>query len=145
MTKRSEQRKARLPDSRRRALREDRRLAPPQLGDNCADRALFVVSHFAGNERLQQRELGLARCAAADMRRDVGALDRRQRAVGVTAENIECRTIGTRAKRLRQDFRFHFLMAALNLRRALTMYAFAPLALVRPSCAVIASSRISCP
>ena len=66
-----------------------------------------------------------------------------ERAVGVASQLFNRQALVARRQRRSQDFIFHRFTAAVSFRLALTMYALAPLVLVKPSAAVIASSRIS--
>src|SRR6185503_7018664 len=68
-----------------------------------------------------------------------------EHAVGVADELARRQARGARDERCPQEFPGHRFIAAFSLRLALTMYALAPLGLVRPSAVVIASRVMSWP
>jgi len=117
--------------------------ALPQPSHPVTYRVALPVAHRRAGERAQQREFRLTVRARLDVRGDARAFLRRERAVGVTAELVDRHAVGSGLQGAVEEFFFHLLTAAFSFRLALTMYAFAPLAFVSPSVAVIASSRIS--
>src|SRR5713101_1957651 len=124
---------------------DDCRLALFELRDAIAYGIGFVRAYRARRRCPQQCELRLTIQALADVRAGGAAFVRVERVVCVPSELLDGEAFGARFERCLQEFTFHRFTAALNFRLALTMYALAPLALVRPSAAVIASSRMSWP
>ena len=92
---------------------------------------------------MQQRELRLARETAAQVLVGGTLFVGAERTVSVASELFNRQALASRRQRRSQDFIFHRFTAAASFRFALTIYALAPLVLVKPSAAVIASSRIS--
>src|SRR6185503_6918678 len=90
-------------------------------------------------------ELRLAVETAPDVEQGRRLFVGAERAVSVAAELFRRQALSARNERRTQDFVFHRFTAAFNFRLALTMYALAPLVLVRPSAVVTASSRMSWP
>ena len=116
-----------------------------QAGNAVVHESRFVRSKAPGRHREQERKLRLAAETAANVRFGNGPLLDTERAVGVASQLFDRQALVARTKRRSQDFVFHRITAAFSFRLALTMYALAPLALVKPSDVVIASSRMSWP